>query len=66
MDLISLMFYKLVDGEDYIVVVDHSSCIDEEEALYRAQCRLISEGYIITKVDFPQIQCYKFSQKEEE
>ncbi len=64
MDLINLRFYKLIDENDYIVIVDYSSEIDEEEALYRAQCRLSQEGYIITKVEFPYIQCYKFEQNQ--
>lgn len=65
MDLIYLRFYKWTEGDDYFVIIDHSSEINDEEALFRAQCRLSQEGYIITKVEFPYIQCYKFEQNRE-
>ena len=66
MDLISLRYYQLMDENDYIIMVDHSSCIDEEEALYRAQNQLSNEGFILTKIEFPYIHCYKFNLKKEE
>ena len=66
MDLIYLRYYQLVGENDYIVMVDHSSCIDSEEALYRAQNQLSNEGFILTKVEMPYIHCYKFNQKEKE
>lgn len=64
MDLVYLRYYKLTDENDYIIIVDHSSCIDDGEALYRAQLQLSHEGFVLTKIEFPYIHCYKFEKEE--
>ena len=63
MYLIFLKYYQLAGENDYIIMVEHSSCIDSEEALYKAQSKLSNEGFILTKVEFPYIHCYKFEKK---
>ena len=65
MDLIYLRYYQLMGENDYIIMVDRSSRIDEEEALYRAQNQLSNEGFILTKIEFPYIHCYKFEKGKE-
>lgn len=49
-----------------IVLVEHSNSISQEEALLRAQKQLVADDFIITKVDFPYIWCYKFEKLKEE
>ncbi len=65
MDLIYLRYYQLMGENDYIIMVDYSSCIVQEEALYRAQNQLSNEGFILTKIEFPYIHCYKFKENKD-
>lgn len=67
-----LRFFQEVENYDgqlwnsCIVLVEHSSSINREEALLRAQKQLVNDDFIITKVDFPYIWCYKFEKLKEE
>lgn len=67
-----LRFFQEVENYDgplwnsCIVLVEHSNSISQEEALLRAQKQLVADDFIITKVDFPYIWCYKFEKLKEE
>ena len=67
-----LRFFQEVENYDgqlwnsCVVLVEHSSSINREEALLRAQKQLVNDDFIITKVDFPYIWCYKFEKLKEE
>lgn len=67
-----LRFFQEVENyngslwNDCIVLVEHSSSLSEEEALLKAQKQLSTEDFIITKVEFPYIWCYKFEKLKEE
>lgn len=66
MGALYLRFFQEVenyDGQlwnDCIVLVEHSSSIDQEEALLKAQKQLVNDDFIITKIEFPYIRCHKF------
>lgn len=49
-----------------LVLVEHSSSITFEDALLRAEKQLAKDDFIITKVEFPYIWCYKFENLKEE
>lgn len=62
-------FQKITEGRTwnaYVVLVEHSSSINQEEALFRAQKQLVESDFMITKVDFPYIWCHKFEKLTEE
>ena len=67
-----LRFFQEVENYDgqlwnsCIVLVEHSNSINREEALLRAQKQLVNDDFIITKIDFPYIWCYKFEKLKEE
>ena len=67
-----LRFFQEVENYDgqlwnsCVVLVEHSNSINQEEALLRAQKQLVNNDFIITKVDFPYIWCYKFEKLKEE
>lgn len=67
-----LRFFQEVenyDGQlwhDCIVLVEYSSSIDQDEALLRAEKQLANDDFIITKIEFPYIRCYKFEKLKEE
>ena len=67
-----LRFFQEVENYDgqlwnsCIVLVEHSNSISPQEALLRAQKQLAADDFIITKVDFPYIWCYKFEKLKEE
>ena len=68
-ELVLRFFQEIEEGNlwnAYIVLVDHSSSINREEAMFRAQKQLIESEFVITKVDFPYIWCYKFEKLTEE
>lgn len=48
-----------------IVLVEYSDSISQEEALLKAQKCLAKDDFIITKVEFPYIWCYKFKKLKE-
>ena len=48
----------------YIVLIDHSSCIGDMEALFRAQKEIINKGFMITKVEYPYIHCTKMAEEK--
>jgi len=51
---------------DCIVLVEYSNSFSTEEALLKAQKWLANNDFIVTKVEFPYIHCYKFEQLKEE
>lgn len=67
-----LRFFQEVENynghlwNDCVVLVEYSSLFSEEEALLKAQKQLSNEDFIITKVEFPYIWCYKFEKLKEE
>lgn len=65
-----LRFFQEVESgnlwNDYIVLIEHSSSISQQEALLKTQQKLVSSDFIITKVEFPYIRCYKFEKLTEE
>ena len=70
MSEISLRFFQEIENgnlwNEYIVLVDYSSSINREEALFKAQKQLVESDFVITKVDFPYIWCHKFEKLTEE
>ena len=70
MSEVSLIFFQVVENgnlwNEYIVLIEHSSSINIEEALFKAQQQLVGSDFIITKVDFPYIWCHKFEKLTEE
>ena len=58
-----LKFFQEVENgnlwNDYIVLISFSNSIGPEEANFKAQKELVNSGFIITKVEFPYIRCYK-------
>lgn len=72
MEQFYLRFFQEVENYDgqllnsCIVLVEYSNSINREEALLRAQKQLVKDDFIITKVDFPYIWCYKFEKLKEE
>ena len=70
MSEVSLIFFQEVENgnlwNEYIVLIEHSSSINIEEALFKAQQQLVGSDFIITKVDFPYIWCHKFEKLTEE
>ncbi len=70
MSELSLIFFQEVENGNlwnkYIVFISYSSSINSEEALFKAQKQLIESNFVITKVDFPYIWCYKFKKLTEE
>jgi len=65
-----LQFFQEVENGNlwnaYIVLINHSSSINQEEAMFRAQKQLIESEFVITKLDFPYIWCHKFEKLTEE
>ena len=65
-----LQFFQEVENGNlwnaYIVLINHSSSINKEEAIFRAQKQLIESEFVINKVDFPYIWCHKFEKLTEE
>ena len=70
MSEVSLIFFQEAENgnlwNEYIVLIEHSSSINIEEALFKAQQQLVGSDFIITKVDFPYIWCHKFEKLTEE
>ena len=64
-----LQFFQEVENGNlwnaYIVLINHSSSINQEEAMFRAQKQLIESEFVISKVDFPYIWCHKFEKLTE-
>lgn len=68
-DLYLKFFQEVENGNlwnDYIVLISHSSSINQEEALLKAQQQLVGSDFVITKVDFPYIWCHKLEKLTEE
>jgi len=65
-----LQFFQEIENGNlwnaYIVLINHSSSINQEEAIFRAQKQLVESDFVITKVDFPYIWCHKFEKLIEE
>lgn len=65
-----LQFFQEIENGNlwnaYIVLINHSSSINQEEAMFRAQKQLIESEFVITKLDFPYIWCHKFEKLTEE
>ncbi len=65
-----LQFFQEIENGNlwnaYIVLINHSSSINQEEAMFRAQKQLIESEFVITKLDFPYIWCHKFEKLAEE
>ena len=65
-----LQFFQEIENGDlwnaYIVLINHSSSINQEEAMFRAQKQLVESDFVISKVDFPYIWCHKFEKLTEE
>ena len=62
-------FQEIEDGElwnEYIVLISHSSSINKDEALLKAQKQLVDDNFVITSVDFPYIWCHKFEKLTED
>lgn len=70
MNEVYLKFFQEIENgnlwNDYIVLVDYSSSITQEEALLKAQQQLVGDNFVITKVDYPYIWCRKFEKLAEE
>jgi len=64
-----LQFFQEIENGDlwnsYIVLINHSSSINQEEAMFRAQKQLVESEFVISKVDFPYIWCHKFEKLTE-
>lgn len=67
-----LRFFQEVENyggqvwNDCTVLVEYSNSLSMEEALLKAQKWLANNDFIVTKVEFPYIKCYKFEKLKEE
>lgn len=70
MSEIYLKFFQEIENgtlwNDYIVLISHSNSINQEEALLKAQQKLVKDDFVITSVEFPYIWCHKFEKLTKE